>query len=264
MDALKSQRDREGIMTTIAVLADPPREGLVFERLVETSPLSAAGAADLYAAVLQDILRAVAGSGGELLVNYRPEDLIPDEHATGTDPETELRELAEETLHDLDDVRFEPQVGSTFAARAGNTATHLLDSEDVRSVAIVEPNVPMLTRKEIDSAAMKLRNNATVLGPSEQGRVYYSGFTAPIDFTDAYHPPALSTIASRAADADHDVAFLPHLPTIETGDDLVTLLAEIQARRTTGRAVPAYTARVIDDIGLVIESEDGNPRVALG
>ena len=264
MNGLKSQRDRGEGMTTIAVLADPPREGLVFERLVETSPLTASGAADLYAAFLQDILRAVDSSGGELLVNYRPEDLLADAHRTGTDPETELRELAAATLPDLEEVRFEPQVGSTFTARAGNTATHLLETEEVRSVAIVEPNVPTLTRKEIDSAAMKLRSNETVLGPSERGRVYYAGFTDPIDFADAYHPPALVTLSDRAIDADHDVAFLPHLPTVETGDDLTTLLAEIEARRTTDSAVPAHTARVIDDLGLRIEVEDGEPTVAIG
>lgn len=264
MDALKSQGDPQETMTTIAVLADPPKEGLVFEHLVETSPLSPAQASDLYAAIFQDIVRAVGGSGGELLVNYRPEDLLPDEHVTDTDPETELRELTEDALGDLDEVRFEPQVGSTFAARAGNTATHLLDTEEIRSVAIVEPNVPMLTRTQIDSAAMKLRTNETVLGPAEQGRVYYAGFTDPIDFADSYHPPALSTLASRAADADHDVAFLPHLPTVETGDDLLTLLAEIEARRTTGRFVPPHTTQAVDDLGLAIDDADGETRVVLG
>jgi glycosyltransferase A (GT-A) superfamily protein (DUF2064 family) len=263
MNALKTRRDRWTHMTTIAVLADPPREGLVFDRLVETSPLSPAGAADLYVAAFKDVLRAVDASGGELLVNYRPDDLLPDEFRTGTDPGTELRELAGTVLSDLEDVRFERQVGSTFAARAGNTATHLLESEDVRSVAVAEPNVPMLTRKEIDSAAMKLRSHETVLGPSEQGRVYYAGFTDPIDFSDAYAPPALATLSNRAVDAGHDVSFLPNLPTVETGDDLVTLLAEVEARRVAERVVPVHTAEAIDDLGLRIEIEDEEPSVAM-
>lgn len=248
-------------MTTIAVLADPPRDGLVLDRLVETSPLSPAGATDLYAAFFRDVIRAVEASGGELLVNYRPEDLLPDEHRTGSDPEAELRALAKTALADLDEVRFERQVGSTFAGRAGNTATHLLEREEVRSVAVVEPTVPTLARKEIDSAAMKLRSNEVVLGPSERGRVYYAGFTDAIDFADAYTPPALATLSNRAVNAGHDVSFLPHLPTVETGDDLVTLLAEIEARRTAGRVVPPFTAEAIDDLGLGIETEGGEPSV---
>lgn len=257
MDGFSSQRDRWTHMTTIAVLTDPPREGLVLDRLVETSPLSPAEARDLYAAFFRDVIRAVETSGGELLVNYRPEDLLPDDHRTGTDPEAELRALAKPALSDLDEARFERQVGSTFAARAGNTATHLLEREGVRSVAVVEPTVPMLTRKEIDSAAMKLRSNEVVLGPSDRGRVYYAGFTATLDFADAYTPPPLATLSHRATDADHDVAFLPHLPTVETGDDLVTLLAEIEARRTAGRVVPPFTAEAIDDLGLRIDVKDG-------
>ena len=51
-------------MTTVAVLADPPRVGLVHDRLVETSPLTAGEAAELYSAGLRDVCRAVATSGG--------------------------------------------------------------------------------------------------------------------------------------------------------------------------------------------------------
>ena len=64
-------------MTTVAVLCDPPRPGLVLDDLVDASPLSPEAAADLYAALLRDSVRAVAGSGGELLVNYRPASESP-------------------------------------------------------------------------------------------------------------------------------------------------------------------------------------------
>ena len=246
-------------MTTIAVLADPPREGLVLPDLVETSPLDESAAADLYAAMLKDTFRAVASSGGDLLVNYRPEDLLPEEFRGGENPEAELRALARTALDDLDDVRFEVQVGSTFDARAGNTAAHLLEREEVRSVAVVRGTAPFLTRKEIDGAAMKLRNNEAVIGPSEGGRVYYLGLTAPIDFEGAYTLPELETVANRAADAGHRVGFLPALTRVETGSDLISLVTTINARKTAGRIVPTFTAEFVAEVGLRVTEVDGEP-----
>ena len=52
-------------MPTVAVLCDPPREGVVLADLAATTPLSVAEAADLYAAMCADVLRAVSsGSFG--------------------------------------------------------------------------------------------------------------------------------------------------------------------------------------------------------
>ncbi|ELK55755.1 hypothetical protein D320_02987, partial [Haloferax sp. BAB-2207] len=80
-------------MTVIAVLAEPPRPGLVLSELAETSPLSEAEAADLYAAMLKDVCIAVERSGGDLLVNYRAEDDLPDEFAGDHDSEAEIRSV---------------------------------------------------------------------------------------------------------------------------------------------------------------------------
>jgi len=107
-------------MTVVCVLADPPRPGLVLRDLVETSPLSTEEAAELYAAALRDVCAAAEASGGDLLVNYRPDDAIPDAHVPdGADAEREVREAVAPALEAPDDARFEVQVGETFAGRAG-------------------------------------------------------------------------------------------------------------------------------------------------
>jgi glycosyltransferase A (GT-A) superfamily protein (DUF2064 family) len=243
-------------MTTIAVLADPPREGLVGTDLAATSPLTEAEAAELYAAMLRDVLVAVDRSGGDLLVNYRPDDLLPDEHVTATAAEAAVRAVAASALDDLDDVRFEPQVGSAFDARAGNTITHLLREEGVVSAAVVEATTPFLTRPLIDSAAMKLRRSAVVLGASTRGRIYYAGFTDPVDFAGAFDPPALETLTGRGRDADHEVDFLPIQPAIETGADLRDALPLLHARVDAERAVPVETAATLDDFGLRVDYGD--------
>lgn len=248
-------------MTTIAVLADPPREGLVATDLAATSPLTEAEAAECYAAMLSDTLDAVDRSGGELLVNYRPDDLLPAEHVTDTSAEAAVRTLAASALDDLDDVRFEPQVGSTFDARAGNTVTHLLREEGVNSAAVVEGAAPFLTRTLIDNAAMKLRRAEVVLGVSTRGRRYYAGFTDPIDFDGAFARPAVETLTARGRAAGHGVDFLPVQPVIETGEDFLDALPMLNARRDGERAVPANTAVRFEDLGLRVSYEDDGPRL---
>jgi len=248
-------------MTTIAVLADPPRDGLVATDLASTSPLTEAEAAEWYAAVLKDACVAVDKSGGDLLVNYRPDDLLPDEHVTDTPSEAAVRAVVASALDDLGDVRFEPQVGSNMAARAGNTVTHLLREEDVVSVAVVDPTIPFLTRPIVDNAAMKLRRSEVVLGTSTRGRVYYAGFTEPIDFTDAFADPALETLNARGRDEGHDVDFLPIQPVVESGSDLLDALPLLHALVDAERIVPVHTATVVDELGLRVDYDGAEPRL---
>jgi hypothetical protein len=243
-------------MTVVCVLADPPRSGLVFPDLVDTSPLSEVDVAELYAAALRDVCTAVEGSGGDLLVNYRPDDAIPDEHVPAdADAEGEVRDALEPALDAPGEARFEVQVGETFAGRAGNTVTHLLEQEEVASAAVTEPAAAFCSRQEIDEAAMKLRRTPVVLGPSTGGRVYFAGFTDTIDFEGAYTPPALRTLTDRAGDAGHEVDFLNSLPVLETGADLAEALLQVETRRAAGRPVPTHVAEWLDDSGLTVVAD---------
>lgn len=246
-------------MTTLAVLADPPRPGLVLPRL--SPPLDPDGAATLYAASLADTFRAVARSGGDLLVNYRADDDLPSAFRGEESAETAVRSVAHEALDDLADVRFEVQVGSTFAARAGNTVTHLLREEGVDSVAILDGTAPFLTRPAIDAAAMKLRTSEVVLAPASRGHVAYAGFTAPIDFEGAWTPPEVATLADRAIDSELDVDFIERQPVLRTATDLATVVAEVEARRRAGRHHPPATAAAIDQLGLRVGERDDERRV---
>jgi len=242
-------------MTTVAVLCDPPRPGLVLQRLVETSPLSETEAAELYAVFTRDVVRAVVDSGGELLVNYRPDEALAVDATDGSDAESEVRAAVSEVV---DDARFEVQVGETFAGRAGNTATHLLENEGVGSVAIVRPESAFLARTDIDGAAMKLRSSEVVLGPATNGRVYYAGFTEPIDFTDAYTPPALETLVDHSLDAGFDTDFLEFQPAIETNADLAEAIVQLEARRRANRIVPpAFSQWVAESDLRVVQDDDG-------
>ncbi|MFP8954755.1 hypothetical protein ACLI4Z_17585 [Natrialbaceae archaeon A-arb3/5] len=239
----------------VVVPVDPPREELVLSSLVETTSLTARDAVSLYEAAVTDVLRAVEESGGDLLVNYRDEETLPEAFADG-DPEGDVRSLATDALETSEDVRFERQVGSTRSARIGNTVTHLLEREDVGSVGVLEPTVPLVGRSEIDGAAMSLRRHDVVLGPSSGGRAYVSNFTAPIDFTDAYEGVELSTLARRVEAAGLATGFSPFLPTIASESGLCATIAMIEARRSAGRPGAAATAAVVDELELSVGPDD--------
>jgi glycosyltransferase A (GT-A) superfamily protein (DUF2064 family) len=245
-------------MTVVAVLADPPRDDVILPRLPETSPLSSAEATDLYEAMLKDVVTAVAGSGAELLVNYRDDDDLPERDRRS---EAQLRAVVADALGDADEARFEVQVGSSSAARVGNTVTHLLEGEGVQSAAVLYPNAPLVDRKEIDNAAMKLRRSEVVLGPADVGRTYYAGFTDAIDFENADTPPVLKTVTDRGVDAGHDVDYLPMLPVVETGRDLASVVSMVRSRTRAGRVVPEHTATLIAALGLRASVVDGAPRL---
>lgn len=244
-------------MTVVALLADPPRPGVRFPDLAATSPLNSEEVAELAAAMDKDAMRAVERSGADLLVNYLPGELLDEEHRTEVPTEAEIRALAAEALEDVGSVRFEPQVGSTPSARVGNTVTHLLrDEEEVGSVAVLPGNTPFVTRTVIDSSAMKLRANEVVLGPGTGGSVYYAGFTDTVDFSESMTPPVLNTLAELARGAGHDTEFIPTQPTVRTGEELASVVAEIRARVAAERVVPAFTTELIEEYGLLVD-EDG-------
>ncbi|MFB6173718.1 MAG: DUF2064 domain-containing protein [Halobacteriales archaeon] len=241
-------------MTIHAVLLDPPHPEFGLAGFADGTPLSPAEAAALYAAATKDTLRAVAASGGSLLVNHRDPDDVP---AGAPDPEASARELAASALEDPEAARFEVQVGSTFEARAGNTATHLLGEEDADSVAVLDGTVPGLTRTTLDEAAMKLRRHGVVVGPAPGGRVAYLGLSRPVDFEGAYGSPALESVTRNAVEADRSVAFLASHGRIDRPGGLASVVAEVRARRSADRPVPAFTAARIEEWGLRVEHRDG-------
>jgi hypothetical protein len=232
-------------MTTVAVLADPPVEGAVLPELVDAGILTAQDAVTLYEAMLVDTVATVAGSGAELLVNYRDGDELP---VAVPDAADRVQSAIDEEV-DVDP-RYEVQVGSTHSARVGNTVTHLLEREGVATAAVVDPQAVLLERTQIDSAAMKLRGSDVVLAPSGDGRVAYAGFRSPVDFTDAYEGRPLEPLCTRAADAGLKIDFLPVVPRCERPDDISTVGSLLRARATADRRRPERTARVFEDLEL--------------
>lgn len=237
-------------MSTVAVVARPPYPGVVLQSLTET--IGEDDAVELYEAMLGDVCEAVAASGGALLVNYAPREHLPESVPEDAEPKTAIQNVVAEAVPDPDTVRYEVQVGSTHAARVGNTVSHLLEREDASSVHVLEPTAPLVTRGRIDQASMKLRRNPIVVGPATDGRVYYAAFAEPIDFEDVFEPPEVETLVRRAVDDGLEVDFLQQVTPLETVSDLQTVRSLLRARSTASRAIPERTHDVLDSLSLSI------------
>lgn len=235
-------------MTTVVVVAEMPDDGTVLPAL-QPDPLSASEATTLYRAMLADVCETIQHGGADLLVNY-PD---PERIGGGADPESELRTYLAEELPSPEDVRYEVQVGETYAGRVGNAVTHLLESEGERQVAVTEPTAPLLRREHIGTVAMKLRTSEVVLGPSPAGRLYFVGFTAPLDFEDAYASPAVETMTTRALESGRSVEFLPLVPRADTPAGLASTVSLVRAQSAAGRIVPSRTAALVDEWGLAVD-----------
>lgn len=233
-------------MATVVVRADPPLEGIALATLASETPLSEADAARLYRSALGDVVSVVEASDPDLLVTYRQVD--------GVDAESVVCDALTEALDT--DPRLEVQVGSRPAARIGNTVTHLLEEEGETSVAILDPTAVLVTPRVIDQAAMKLRRNPVVLGPSADGALFYAGFTDTMDFTDVDRPPIVEAFTDAAVAAELGVDFLSMQPTLSTGAQLRSALPILTARQRAGLAIPERTVGVIEDLGLQSEATD--------
>lgn len=239
-------------MTTIAVLADPPVEECVPTVLPDSFAIETQVA--LYRAMLADVCETIQRGEANLLVNYPQPETVPD----GVDPESSLRSLLEEESSDSGAIRYEVQVGESYAGRVGNTLTHLLETEDEPTVAVTDPTALFLRREHIGTMAMQLRTDDVVFGPAPDGRVYFAAFADPIDFTDAFADPAIETLTERATDAELDVSFLPMTPLLERPSDLPTAVSLLRARIRAGSLVPSRTAKLVAEWDLSVE--DGSVR----
>lgn len=236
-------------MTTVVVSAELPGDAVL--PALQPEPLSPPAAAELYRGSLLDVCETVQHGEADLLVNYP----APERVAEDRDPQAELRDLLGGKLPRPNDVRYEVQVGETYAGRVGNALTHLLDTEDRKTVGVVEPTVPLLRREHVGTIAMKLRTSDVVLGPAADGGLYFAGFNEPVDFEDSFAEPAVETMTRQAREADLSVEFLPVLPRIDSPTGLATTVSLVRARAEAGRIVPSRTTGLIDDLSLT--AEDG-------
>lgn len=229
----------------VVLPVSPPWSECVSPRFSIEAPDASNALETLYEAAVADVASVAEASSGQLLVNYRDEETLP-ETDRSDDPVEACRALVDDVVGE--DVRFERQVGSTPAARLGNTVTHLLEQEEAAAVCVLDPLAPLVRRSDVDGVPMKVRRDSVILGPDGTGDVYLAAFTDPIDFTDACDSPVLSTLADRAREADRPIGFTPTVPRVTTDAGIAATSAAIDARRAANEPIPEATAAALEDL----------------
>lgn len=247
----------------VAVLIDPPRPGISLPGLEDGTPLDASERVELYTAAATDLLVAVAESDAELLVNYRPDELLPPAALREQSAESAVRDIIRDAVgeNEGEAVPLDVQVGASRRKRAANAAVELFDREDVSNVVVVRASAPMLSARHVDAAVEMLEDSPVVLGPAGDGRVYLAAFAEPVDFTGAYEPPEVGTLTERAVEAGLDVGFAETMPTLASPSGLAGVVGQLHARRHAGRPYPEATASVVDDLGLEVVARNDGRRV---
>ncbi|MDZ7850608.1 MAG: DUF2064 domain-containing protein [Halodesulfurarchaeum sp.] len=184
----------------------------------------------------------------DILVNYPTQGDLPSD-VEDVDPKAELRQIAARAMEPdrFEAVRFEPQVGSDFSAKAGNAITHLVRDEDIQSAAVLRPCVPRLTRSVIDEAALKLRRADVVIGPACRGQVYYAGFSDLIDFEGVFGTRPVEEITRRAVEEGLAVDFQRSRELLWEPEDLVGVLSRLNADTLAGKPVPEHTWETVQE-----------------
>ena len=241
-------------MTTVVVVPDPPVEGVACKSLVEGTALTPADGLALNRAMLADTMGTLERSTVDILVNYPTEEELPDGE-TSIDPKTEVRKIVATAMSPdrFEEVRFEPQVGSNFSAKAGNAVTHLVRDEEVQSAAALRPCVPRLVRSIVDEAALKLRRADVVLGPAHRGQVYYAGFSDLIDFTDVFEDRPVEAITRRARAEGLDVDFLRNRELLAEPVDFEGVLSRLTADALADKQVPEQLWETIQERGIELK-----------
>lgn len=206
------------------------------EELAQATGLDGQG--DLFHALLADAIFAVdeCGGGLYLIVGGR------DERA-GTFVDELLNTVVEENV-DPPVLRIEtdggfPSVGPSLqAVRRHSSAA---------SVGVLDPRTLLIQRRHLDTAAMRLRREDVVFGPSPSGGYYFIGSALEEDALSATLPNDIDTATAVAAEGDRTVGFLEMLPVVTSEEQLESATGLVAAMQTGSRTVAPFTSAYLDE-----------------
>lgn len=244
-------------MTALAVPVPPSDVMRIRDRLVASTPLTFDEVTKLMVATCQDVCHAVAGSGGEaFIVPLEPETSIP-----GWTNPSEITEEIARTATDADN-----EITVTPTQPVDETGMQRLldlvrERSDEASLAVVTPVTPLIQRRHVDAAAMRLRTSDVVVGPTSRCGWYFFGVSRETDLTLGPDACALPTITRDVLEAEVSIASIPFLPRMETNEELSTILGLVDLATITDPARAPFTRSWAERTGIQIGVEDGGVQI---
>lgn len=242
-------------MTTVAVELPPRNASRIASALARSTALSVTEASDLLLHVAKDAIRAVDRSGGDLVMLVPPE--ASSEEVFGwEDPRAEARRLAEEVITaETAPTVFEPPESEARRSIAA-VLSSLFRSTSAASAAILRPITPLVQRRHLDAAAMRLRTHDVVIGPSTGSRWYFAGVSDELTLPVAGADEHLTTLALAANETDRSLDLLPILPGVLTDRGLAGVVSILEASLLAEKDVAPATHGWIDEVGLRSDPTD--------
>ena len=232
-------------MTAIAVPCPPPGATAKFDHLLADSSMQETDISRLIAAVCQDTILAAAASGGEpLIVPLELEQSLPG----WADTQQVVGEFRSAISEDAETIPLTSTIDETehwFEDLLGIAR----QQSDAASVGIVVPKTPLVQRRHLDAAAMRLRRNEITLGPSTGGDWYFVGSQRDVTLSLADARGKTQSILD-ALDSEHSIASLPFLPGYETVESLSALQTLIALARETGAPAAPHTEQWFAEVAL--------------
>jgi len=252
--------------STIVIFTKVPIPGLVKTRLTQNTCLTELDSAKIAEAMLKDTISIASKTNADIIqVGY-----FPDEKAG------KLHEIADCVRTDgylSKPIDFIPQKGSNFDQRFGSVVKESFEKK-IALLVVLGADLPFLDPKIINTAleylVKKANEKPIIIGPSTGGGMYLIGLTKdfnPSWFSD-YHLFSggleLSEFANFCRDNKFLLISLPPYGDIDIEEDLVTLISYIRvlknSKKTIGFYFPHYTAKIIEDLNLLIVEEQDQTR----
>lgn len=212
-------------MTDVVLPLVPPDRQAARSALPTTDAI-----ADLFHATSADAATAVHESGGDLAF------AVADDAAR-----TFADTLSRSALPDAEVLRLELDV-DTGIADVGPALRAIRDHSDAASVGVIDPSVGLARRTHLDTAAMRLRREDVVIGPTPGGGWWYLGTRVGADELPEVLGDSVVGLLDGLDPDTLEVGFLPLLPIIEDDADLGGLRELLGAMTRADRSVAPYAA----------------------
>jgi len=245
-------------LNIVLIFTKVPIPGLAKTRLTKNSVLSEEDVALIAEAMLKDTISLSSKSkADQIYLGYFPEK------------DKALLENIVGNLHtdaNLDKpIYYILQRGSNFDERFGSVVNSAFLKE-VNNLIILGADLPHLDpeilNKSFNYLSARINKKKVVIGPANEGGIYLVGINR--EFDDKWFTQyqlfrggvEISQFVYLCKDKDIELILLPSYGDIDLEEDLVSLIAYIEAlsisKQYNGFYYPNYTAKIIEDLGLYI------------
>lgn len=195
------------------------------------------GQADLFHALVADAALAVDESGGDLFL------AVPASSESAVAFVEDIRDTVLEDASNGTIVHVEtdapiPPVGSTLRA--------VRDRSTAASIGVLDPATALVGRRHLDTAAMRLRRDDVVLGPTPEAGYFFFGTALDPETLPERMSPEFDAVTTEAGERG-SVGFLEMLPVVTRPDHVGSLAALVAGLNADNRTVAPFASAYFEE-----------------